>query len=111
MAAAQASVPGATLADAQQHIASNFVVEFESDTMAHARYTCFATHGSHEWDLSKHFMEAGYYYSSFRREPTADGFSTWKFSHLTLDMVWTQGEALGLNEPLVGVFTGESSRL
>ncbi|KIW44607.1 uncharacterized protein PV06_03063 [Exophiala oligosperma] len=85
------------------HIASNFIVEFESDTVAHARYTCFATHGLHESDISKHFMEAGYYYSSFRRVSAADGYGAWRFSHLTLDMVWTLGESLGLNEPQNGL--------
>lgn len=90
-------------ADTNKHIASNFIVEFESDTVAHARYTCFATHGLHESDISKHFMEAGYYYSSFRRVSAADGYGAWRFSHLTLDMVWTLGESLGLNEPQNGL--------
>ena len=86
-------------ADTYKHMAANFYVEFESDTVAHARYTCFATHGPHPSDISKHFMEAGYYYSSFRKEFTSAGIGLWKFSHLTLDMVWTMGESLGLNEP------------
>ncbi|KAJ9613497.1 hypothetical protein H2200_003439 [Cladophialophora chaetospira] len=80
------------------HIAANITVFFESDTVAHARYTCFATHGRSECDLSEHFMEGGYYYSSFRRVHNgADDI--WKFSNLTLEMIWTLGDSMGLNEP------------
>lgn len=44
-------------------------------------------------------MEGGYYYSSFRRVRNAHGEDQWKFTNLTLDMVWTLGDSKGLNEP------------
>ncbi len=67
--------------------------------MAHGRYTCIATHGIHESDLSEHFMEGGYYYSSFRRVAGGPSGDRWKISNLTLDMIWVLGESMGLNEP------------
>lgn len=82
----------------QQHISTNFTVIFESEDVAHARYTCFATHGTSEHDLSEHFMEGGYYYSTFQRVP-GDAEDVWKFSNLTLEMIWTVGDSIGLNEP------------
>jgi hypothetical protein len=86
------------LTDPPQHISTNFTVEFESDDVAHARYTCFATHGRSEHDLSEHFMEGGYYYSSFKKIYSDSG-DVWKFTHLTLEMIWTLGDSIGLNEP------------
>lgn len=43
-------------------------------------------------------MEGGYYYSSFRRVPSDSG-DIWKFTNLTLEMIWTLGDSIGLNEP------------
>ncbi|EXJ71763.1 uncharacterized protein A1O5_05573 [Cladophialophora psammophila CBS 110553] len=80
------------------HIATNFTIFFDSDDIAHGRYACFATHGRSEHDLSEHFMEGGYYYSSFRRVPSDSG-DIWKFTNLTLEMIWTLGDSIGLNEP------------
>jgi hypothetical protein len=77
---------------------SNWTVIFESDDVAHARSTCFCTHGTDDNDFSKHFMEGGYYYTSFRRIRTEHG-DHWKISNLTLDINWTMGDSLGVNEP------------
>ena len=76
------------------HMSSNFVIKFESDTVARARSTLHAACGLHETDLGQTFHEGGYYYWSFRKM-----WGKWKISYLFLDVTWTLGDSLGLNEP------------
>jgi hypothetical protein len=52
-----------------------------------------ATCGLHETDLGQAFFEGGYYYWSFHK---VNG--EWKISYLFLDVNWTCGESLGLND-------------
>ncbi|RMD40575.1 hypothetical protein DV735_g4560, partial [Chaetothyriales sp. CBS 134920] len=75
------------------HLSSNFYIVFASDTVAHGRSTLQATCGLHGTDLGQTFHEGGYYYWSFRK---VNG--EWKISYLYLDVTWTQGESLGLND-------------
>ena len=76
-----------------QHMSSNFVIQFESNTVAHGRSTVMATCGSHATDLSEVFSEGGYYYWSFRKVG-----GEWKITYLYLDVNWTKGDSLGLND-------------
>lgn len=76
-----------------QHISSNFKIAFESEDKAKGRSTLIAVCGIDACDISKTFSEGGYYYWDFRR---VDG--EWKLERLLLDVVWTQGDTLGLNE-------------
>ena len=86
------------------HMSSNFVIKFESESVAHARSTLHAVCGSDERDLGVGFHEGGYYYWSFRRESSQrqggaeGGDGEWKISYLFLDVNWTLGDSLGLNE-------------
>ncbi|RMZ76602.1 hypothetical protein DV738_g4798, partial [Chaetothyriales sp. CBS 135597] len=75
------------------HLSSNFYIAFESDTVAYGRSTLQATCGLHETDLGQTFHEGGYYYWTFRKVN-----DEWKIAYLYLDVTWTAGESLGLND-------------
>ncbi|KAL7622423.1 hypothetical protein AAE478_007928 [Parahypoxylon ruwenzoriense] len=98
---AEWAMTGETRFYRMQHLQSNFTITFESDDVAHGRASCICTHGSHEIDLSKHFMVGGYYYFSFRRERTEQG-DHWKISRLILDTNWEAGDGVGLFETREG---------
>lgn len=68
--------------------------------MAHARTNLFAVCGLDSVDIGKNFAEGGYYYWSFRKEQVASGNMEWKISYLFLDVTWSQGDSLGLNQPM-----------
>ncbi|KAK6369410.1 hypothetical protein LTS17_009753 [Exophiala oligosperma] len=76
------------------HMSSNMTITFESDIIAHGRSALFAICGVHSDDINKNFSEGGYYYWSFRKVG-----ETWKISYLFLDVMWENGDSLGLNEP------------
>jgi hypothetical protein len=82
-----------------QHASSNFTIKFDphSETIAHGRTALHAICGTDEHDLGKTFQEGGYYYWSFRKDAGKGG--KWKISYLFLDVNWTSGDSLGLNEP------------
>lgn len=75
-------------------MSSNFIIKFESETLAHGQSTLMATCGLHETDLSECFFEGGYYYWSVKKVDEG----RWRISYLFLDVNWTKGESLGLNE-------------
>ncbi|KIX92165.1 uncharacterized protein Z520_12158 [Fonsecaea multimorphosa CBS 102226] len=95
------------------HSSSNMTISFTSDTTAHARSALHAICGTHDNDIGQVFQEGGYYYWSFRKDhPDHDhghlqgrgqgqgqGRGTWRISYLFLDVNWTSGDSLGLNEP------------
>ncbi len=47
-------------------------------------------------DIGKTFSEGGYYYWDFRKES-----GEWKIQRLLLDIIWTQGDSLGLKNEIV----------
>ncbi|OAL26154.1 hypothetical protein AYO20_10207 [Fonsecaea nubica] len=90
------------------HSSSNLTISFTSDNTAHARSALHAVCGTDSDDIGKVFQEGGYYYWSFRRaehgqehgqEQEEQGLAEWKISYLFLDVNWTSGDSLGLNEP------------
>ncbi|EXJ56598.1 hypothetical protein A1O7_06942 [Cladophialophora yegresii CBS 114405] len=89
-------VPAAPTIFRMLHASSNFTITFDPDSenVAHARTVLHAVCGIDEHDLGKTFQEGGYYYWSFRRNG-----GEWKISYLFLDVNWTSGDSLGLNDP------------
>ncbi|EXJ74458.1 uncharacterized protein A1O5_02754 [Cladophialophora psammophila CBS 110553] len=85
------------------HASSNFTITFQSDTVAHARSALHAICGTDPDDIGRVFQEGGYYYWSFRKEGQGQGQGQgqgkWLISYLFLDVNWTRGDSLGLNEP------------
>lgn len=81
-------------------MSSNFSITFESDSVAHGRSALFAVCGIDASDIGKNFAEGGYYYWTFRKETNLNEKKEWKISYLYLDVTWSQGDSLGLNEPL-----------
>ena len=61
---------------------------------AHGRATVSVTNGLHEKELDPIFVEGGYYYFTFRKNPSPQH---WQISYLFLDINWTQGDSRGLN--------------
>ncbi|KIW22752.1 uncharacterized protein PV07_11018 [Cladophialophora immunda] len=88
-----------------QHSSSNVTISFTSENTAHARSALHAICGTDGDDIGKVFQEGGYYYWSFRREDQGQGQEQgqgrgkWRISYLFLDVNWTSGDSLGLNEP------------
>lgn len=76
-------------------MSSNITIKFESEKVAHGRSTLHATHGISEKDLTPNFYVGGYYYYSFRKRKHGE---PWKITFLFLDVNWTEGDSLGLNE-------------
>ena len=73
------------------------IFDFSDDySVAHGRSTILVANGLSEHDLSPVFLEGGYYYWTFRKDLTTEH---WRISHLLLDINWTEGDSLGLNEP------------
>ncbi|OQU94030.1 SnoaL-like domain-containing protein [Cladophialophora immunda] len=87
------------------HSSSNVTISFTSENTAHARSALHAICGTDGDDIGKVFQEGGYYYWSFRREDQGQGQEQgqgrgkWRISYLFLDVNWTSGDSLGLNEP------------
>lgn len=86
------------------HMSANSVIRFpdgdgnqargELLRSAHGRSNLYSVCGLDEKDLAQTFHEGGWYYWSFRKED--DG--QWKICYLFLDVNWTMGDSLGLNE-------------
>ena len=75
---------------------SNLKIVFtEKYETAYGRATISVTNGLHEVQLDPNFIEGGYYYFTFRKNPDT---RQWQISYLYLDINWTQGDSLGLNE-------------
>jgi hypothetical protein len=103
-------LPRTSLSDKfSKHAFTNFTITFDPHRpdVAHARTTLHAICGTDKHDLGRTFQEGGYYYWSFRKVGPcigADGergsdAAKWKISYLFLDVNWTSGDSLGLNEP------------
>jgi hypothetical protein len=93
----------------QQHTSSNVTITFDPHNadIAYARTSLHVTCGLDEHNLGKTFQEGGVYYWSFRKVDSggsqggAHGVATgerWKISCWFLDINWTSGDSLGLNE-------------
>jgi len=84
------------------HLSSNFTIKFDAEDadVAYGRSSLLAVCGTDARDIAKVFQEGGYYYWSFRRvkDDADSGNGVWKISQLFLDINWTVGDSLGLND-------------
>ena len=73
------------------------VFDFSDDySVAHARSTILVANGLDKHTLDPVFLEGGHYYWTFKKDPKTN---QWHISFVLLDVVWTFGDSMGLNEP------------
>ena len=73
------------------------IFDFSDDySIAYGRSTIMVANGISKDNLSPVFLEGGYYHWTFHKDPAA---GQWRISLLKLDINWTEGDSLGLNDP------------